>query len=167
MSRHGRTEWGAFGPRHSWLGPVRPGLEPSPGGVEAGSSGSTARHRSNRSPSRPDVRGPGTRFAGRRGRRAPSDYDTWRSSPRSLTIDRSGCVVWEGHQLLHARTGIRRLESSQRFLDVDLSTLDSFQDREANGLFLHYRLRRFGSGIGRDVDLIGCPAHGGWSRFGW
>jgi hypothetical protein len=79
-----------------------------------------------------------------------------------------GFAVLEGHQLLHARTGIRCLESSQRFLDVDLSPLDGFENREANGVFLHRRLNHFGSGIGhREVELAVWPAHGAQSRFGW
>ena len=92
------------------------------------------------------------------------------SSPRSLTADRlgKGCVAWEGHQLLEARTGIRCLESSQRFLDVDLSTLDGFQDREAYGVVLHHRLNPFGSGIGRrKVELAVWPAHRERSRLWW
>ena len=60
-----------------------------------------------------------------------------------------------GHRLLSTWNGIPCLESSQRFLDVDLPTLDGFQDGQAYGVFLRRRLIRFGSGIGRgDVAFM-------------
>src|SRR5829696_3247565 len=90
------------------------------------------------------------------------------SSPRSLTADRSGWVAREGRQLLEARTGIRRLESSQRLLDVDLSTLDGFQHREAHGVVLHHRLNPSGPGIGRrKVELAVWLAHRERSGLWW
>ena len=69
---------------------------------------------------------------------------------------------------LRTRNGICRLESSQRFLDVDLSALDGFQDGEAYGVFLRGRLRRFASGIGRgELERAAWPARGERSRFSW
>jgi hypothetical protein len=69
-----------------------------------------------------------------------------------LRTDRG--LACEGHQLLWTCNRILRLESTQRFLDIDLSALDGFQNGESIGLFRR-RPNRFGSGTGcGDVGLI-------------